>query len=30
MGERHQRLRQINALRQAGTLDAALRWTEAA
>ncbi|HKT04778.1 MAG TPA: SDR family oxidoreductase [Rugosimonospora sp.] len=29
MGERHQRLRRINALRQAGAIDAALRWTEA-
>ena len=30
MGERHQRLRRITALRQAGALDATLRWTEAA
>ncbi len=29
MGERHQRLKRITALREAGTLDAALRWTEA-
>lgn len=29
MGERHQRLRRINALCDAGRLDAALRWTEA-
>jgi nucleoside-diphosphate-sugar epimerase len=29
MGERHQRLRRINALRGAGRLDDALRWTEA-
>ncbi len=30
MGERHQRLKRITALRQAGVLDPALRWTEAA
>ncbi len=30
MGERHQRLRRINALRAAGRIDTALRWTEAA
>jgi nucleoside-diphosphate-sugar epimerase len=30
MGERYQRLRQINALSQAGRIDTALRWTEAA
>jgi nucleoside-diphosphate-sugar epimerase len=30
MGVRHQRLRRINALREAGAIDAALRWTEAA
>jgi nucleoside-diphosphate-sugar epimerase len=30
MGERHQRLRRITALQQAGALDNALRWTEAA
>jgi nucleoside-diphosphate-sugar epimerase len=29
MGERHQRLRRINALRQAGAIDDSLRWTEA-
>ena len=29
MGERHQRLRRINALREAGRLDNTLRWTEA-
>ena len=29
MGERHQRLRRINALRQAGRIDDSLRWTEA-
>jgi nucleoside-diphosphate-sugar epimerase len=29
MGERHQRLRRINALRGAGKLNDALRWTEA-
>ncbi|MBO0870608.1 MAG: SDR family oxidoreductase [Micromonosporaceae bacterium] len=29
MGERHQRLRRITALREAGLLDAALRWSEA-
>lgn len=28
MGERHQRLKQINALRQAGRIDDSLRWTE--
>jgi nucleoside-diphosphate-sugar epimerase len=28
-GERHQRLRRINALRQAGRIDDSLRWTEA-
>jgi nucleoside-diphosphate-sugar epimerase len=28
MGERHQRLRRINALRRAGAIDGALRWTE--
>jgi nucleoside-diphosphate-sugar epimerase len=27
MGERHQRLRRINALQNAGAIDAALRWT---
>jgi len=30
MGERHQRLKRITALRQAGALDPALRWTGAA
>jgi nucleoside-diphosphate-sugar epimerase len=30
MGERHQRLRRINALREAGRIDASLRWTEVA
>jgi nucleoside-diphosphate-sugar epimerase len=30
MGERHQRLRRINALREAGRIDESLRWTEAA
>jgi hypothetical protein len=30
MGERHQRLKRINALSQAGRIDTALRWTEAA
>ncbi|MBX6722219.1 MAG: SDR family oxidoreductase [Dactylosporangium sp.] len=30
MGERHQRLRRISALREAGRLDHSLRWTEAA
>jgi Nucleoside-diphosphate-sugar epimerases len=29
MGERHQRLRRITALQQAGALDTTLRWTEA-
>jgi nucleoside-diphosphate-sugar epimerase len=29
MGERHQRLRRINALRVAGAIDDSLRWTEA-
>jgi nucleoside-diphosphate-sugar epimerase len=29
MGERHQRLRRITALREAGRLDGTLRWTEA-
>jgi nucleoside-diphosphate-sugar epimerase len=29
MGERHQRLRRINALREAGRIDPTLRWTEA-
>src|SRR2546423_182429 len=29
MGERHQRLRRINALLEAGALDGSLRWTEA-
>ncbi|MDT5032644.1 MAG: hypothetical protein QOC94_2815 [Actinoplanes sp.] len=28
MGERHQRLKRINALAQAGRIDSALRWTE--
>jgi nucleoside-diphosphate-sugar epimerase len=30
MGERHQRLSRINALREAGRIDASLRWTAAA
>ncbi len=30
MGERHQRLRRINALREAGRLDGTLRWQETA
>jgi nucleoside-diphosphate-sugar epimerase len=30
MGERHQRLKRINALREDGALNPALRWTEAA
>jgi len=30
MGERHQRIKRINALRTAGRIDPALRWTEAA
>ena len=30
MGERHQRLKRINALRTAGRIDAALRWTTVA
>ena len=30
MGEKHQRLRRINALREQGAIDTALRWTEAA
>lgn len=30
MGERHQRLRRIDALRRAGAIDGALRWTEMA
>jgi nucleoside-diphosphate-sugar epimerase len=30
MGERHQRIKRINALSKAGRIDAALRWTEAA
>jgi nucleoside-diphosphate-sugar epimerase len=30
MGERHQRLKRITALRQADAIDASLRWTEAA
>jgi hypothetical protein len=29
MGERHQRLRRITALRRAGAIDDSLRWTEA-
>ena len=30
MGERHQRLKRINALHEAGRIDSRLRWTEAA
>jgi len=30
MGEKHQRLRRINALRRQGAIDTGLRWTEAA
>src|SRR5205823_9244134 len=30
MGEKHQRLRRINALRQQGAIDTSLRWTETA